>query len=70
MMDMIIRYRNNMNLLGTTRFGQSRNKFLDAQMVYNREAQNKIELGKANISIDLSIWRGFTIFTSLRSQGY
>jgi len=47
MMDMIIRYRNNMNMLRTTRFGKSRNKFRDAKRAYIRAASGKIELKKA-----------------------
>jgi len=46
-MAMIIRYRNNMNLLRTTRFGKTRNKFRDAKKAYIRAASGKLELKKA-----------------------
>lgn len=46
-LDMIIRYRNNMNLLRTTRFGKSGNRFRQARKAYYRAASGKLDFKKA-----------------------
>jgi tetratricopeptide (TPR) repeat protein len=46
-LDMIIRYRNNMNLLRTTRFGKSGNRFREARKAYYRAASGKLDFKKA-----------------------
>lgn len=46
-LDMIIRYRNNMSMLRTTRFNKNQNKFRKARRAYARAAKGKLELTKA-----------------------
>jgi len=46
-LSMIIRYRNNMNLLRTTRFGKSGNRFRRAKKEYYRAASGKLNFKKA-----------------------